>query len=116
MPSLALLRGHVILDSERNVAVDPRKVAAVAEWATVTVMPQSCTDVCRFVGLANYYRKFVLSFSALAAPLTALCSLRALFAWGDTEQRSFDTLKAFACVTRRAPHLETAESLDMVYT
>ena len=65
--------GHVI--SERGVAVDPRKVAAVAEWAT----PTSCTDVRRFVGLANYYRKFVLRFSALAAPLTALCSPRAQF-------------------------------------
>jgi hypothetical protein len=54
--------GHVI--SERGVAVDPRKVAAVAEWAT----PQSCTDVPRFVGLANYYREFVLRLSALAAP------------------------------------------------
>jgi hypothetical protein len=80
--------GHVI--SERGVAVDPRKVAAVAEWAT----PQSCTDVRRFVGLANYYRKFVLRFSAIAAPLTALCSQRARFAWGDAEQRSFDALKA----------------------
>ena len=80
--------GHVI--SARGVAVDPRKVAAVAEWAT----PQSCTDVRRFVGLANYYRRFVLRFSALAAPLTALCSPRARFAWGAAEQRSFDALKA----------------------
>jgi hypothetical protein len=80
--------GHVI--SEHGVAVDPRKVAAVAEWAT----PQSCTDVRRFVGLANYYRKFVLRFSALAAPLTALCSPRARFAWGAAEQQSFDALKA----------------------
>ena len=37
--------GHVI--SERGVAVDPRKVAAVAEWAPTA----SCTDVRRFVGL-----------------------------------------------------------------
>jgi hypothetical protein len=51
--------GHVF--SERGVAVDPRKVAAVAEWAA----PTSCTDVRRFIGLANYYRKFVLRFSAL---------------------------------------------------
>jgi hypothetical protein len=80
--------GHVI--SERGVAADPRKVAAVAERAT----PQSCTDVRRFVGLANYYRKFVLCFSALADLLTAPCSLRARFAWGDAEQRSFDALKA----------------------
>ncbi len=31
--------GHIT--SEHGVAVDPRKVAAVAEWAT----PRSCTDV-----------------------------------------------------------------------
>ncbi len=40
--------GHVI--SEQGVAVDPRKVA---EWATQL----SCTDLCRFVGLTNYYSK-----------------------------------------------------------
>ena len=42
--------GHVI--SEHGVGVDPRKVAAITEWAT----PASCSDVRRFVGLANYYR------------------------------------------------------------
>jgi hypothetical protein len=46
------------------------------------------------VGLAKYYRKFVLRFSALAAPLTALCSPRATFRWGPAEQTSFDALKA----------------------
>ena len=80
--------GQVI--SERGVAVDPSKVAAVAEWAP----PASCTDVRRFVGLANYYRKFVRHFSTLSAPLTTLCSPRARFTWGDAKQRSFDVLKA----------------------
>ena len=47
----------------------------------------------RFVGLANYYSKFVNRFANLAAPLTALCSPRARFHWGATEQRSFNTLK-----------------------
>ena len=63
--------GHVI--SEHGVAVDPSKVSAVAAWAT----PTCCTDVRRFVGLANYYRKFVQSFFSLDAPLTALGSPRA---------------------------------------
>ena len=45
------------------------------------------------MGLANYYRKFVLRFSALAAPLTALCSPRATFRWGPAEQASFNALK-----------------------
>jgi hypothetical protein len=35
-----------------DLASDPRKVAAVEEWAT----PTSCTNVRRFIGLANYYR------------------------------------------------------------
>ena len=68
----------------------PRKVAAVAEWAP----PASCTDVLRFVGLANYYRKFLRHFSTIATPLTTLCGPRARFTWADTEQKSFDALKA----------------------
>jgi hypothetical protein len=57
-----------------HLAVDQGKVAAVAEWAT----PTSCTNlnVRRFISLANYYREFVLRFSALAAAasLTILCT------------------------------------------
>ena len=68
--------GHVI--SEHGVAVDPRKVAAIRDWAP----PGSCSDVRRFVGLANYYRKFVKGFAHLAAPLTALCSPKATFQIG----------------------------------
>ena len=47
----------------------------------------------RFAGLANYYCKLVDRFANLAAPLTALCSPRACFHWGEREQRSFNTLK-----------------------
>ena len=85
--SVAFL-GHVI--SERGVAMDPRKVAAIRDWAR----PTSCTEVRRFVGLANYYRRFVRQFSSLAAPLTSLCSPLATFRWTDTEQQSFEALRA----------------------
>ena len=87
--SVGFLYHHDVI-SDRCFAVDPRKVAAVAEWAT----PTSCTDVRRFVGLANYYRKFVLCFSALAAPLTALCSPCAQFTWGPAEPLSSASLSA----------------------
>ena len=79
--------GHVI--SERGVAMDPRKVAAIRDWAR----PESCTDVRRFIGLANYYR-FVRGFSALTAPVTTLCSPKATFRWTEAEQRSFEALRA----------------------
>jgi hypothetical protein len=85
--SVAFL-GHVI--SEHGVAMDPRKLSAIREWAR----PESCSDVRRFVGLANYYRRFVRNFSALASPLTSLCSPQATFRWTDAEQQSFDALRA----------------------
>ena len=69
--------------------MDLRKTAAVSEWVT----PASCTDVCHFIRLANYYCKFVDRFANLAALLTIRCSPRARFHWGEMEQHSFNALK-----------------------
>ena len=80
--------GHRL--SKEGVSVDPRKVQSIVEWAT----PTSCTEVRRFTGLANYYRRFVEGYAEIAAPLTALGSPTARFTWGPEEQASFDTLKA----------------------
>ena len=62
--------GHII--SARGVAVDPRKIEAIRTWAR----PVSCTDVRRFVGLSNYYRKFVQGFANLAAYLPPCAARR----------------------------------------
>ena len=79
--------GHRL--SRAGVSVDPRKVQSIVEWAT----PTSCTEVRRFTGLANYYRRFVEGYAELAAPLTALGSPTARFAWSPAAQASFDALK-----------------------
>ena len=52
--------------------MDPRKVQSIVEWAT----PTSCSEVRRFTGLPNYYRRFVEGYPELATPLTALPSRR----------------------------------------
>ncbi|MCI48493.1 retrotransposon protein, partial [Trifolium medium] len=52
--------GHVI--SSRGIAVDPAKVEAVLEWGT----PESVTEIRSFLGLADYYRRFIEGFSKLA--------------------------------------------------
>ena len=79
--------GHRL--SEAGVSVDPRKVQSIVEWAT----PTSCAEVRRFVGLANYYRRFVEGYAEVAAPLTALGSPTARFEWTPAAQSSFDALK-----------------------
>src|SRR5271169_1100215 len=46
-----------------------------------------------FLGLANYYRKYIQGFSQIAAPISNLLKKKAPFVWGDEEQTAFDTLK-----------------------
>lgn len=50
--------------------MDPDKVFAMANWPT----PKSGRDVHRFLGFANYYRKFIKNFSSLEAPMHELTS------------------------------------------
>ena len=56
--------GHVI--SERGVAMDNGKVQAILDWPK----PRSVRALRGFLGLANYYRKFIKDFGTVAAPLT----------------------------------------------
>ncbi len=56
-------------------------------------------DVRSFIGLANYYRRFVPHFSTLAAPLTDLTKdcLPKKVAWGPPEEAAFTALKSALC-------------------
>ena len=93
--------GHGI--SGASVAVDLQKIAAVQDWPT----SNSNVDLRRFIGLCNYYRRFVDGFADIAAPLTRLCGPHAPWSWGLAEQQSFDLLKE--CLST-APVLHTFDS------
>jgi Reverse transcriptase (RNA-dependent DNA polymerase)/RNase H-like domain found in reverse transcriptase/Retroviral aspartyl protease len=58
--------GHIV--GADGIKVDPAKVATVASWPT----PQNAHDIRQFLGLANYFRRFIQGFASLTAPLTAL--------------------------------------------
>ena len=58
--------GHVI--SVEGVSVDPQKIEAVVNWKPL----KNVSEVRSFLGLAEYYKKFVEGFSRIAAPLTKL--------------------------------------------
>eukprot|EP00842_Homolaphlyctis_polyrhiza_P001530 jgi/Hompol1/2378/HPOL_005977-RA len=80
--------GHLV--SAKGIKPDPHKISAVATWPT----PTSLTEVRSFLGLANYYRRFVHRFSELAKPLTELTKKDCKFLWADAQQSAFDALKA----------------------
>ena len=69
--------------------MDPAKVQAIHDWPA----PRSVRAVRGFLGLAGYYRKFVHSYRALAAPLSALLKKDG-FSWDDAAASAFAALKA----------------------
>ena len=65
------------------------KIRAIAEWPT----PECVRDVRSFVGLANFYRKFIRWFSEIASPLTDLTKKDRKSEWGPKEEEAFERLK-----------------------
>ncbi len=80
--------GYII--SSEGVRMDPDKVKVVVDWPS----PDSRKALQRFLGFANFYRRFIRNFSQLAAPLTALTSPRTTFRWSDTAEAVFTKLKS----------------------
>ena len=68
---------HVI--SAEGISVDPQKIKAIVNWKP----PTNVSEVCSFLGLASYYRKFVEGFSKIATPLTNLSKKDQKFEWSD---------------------------------
>src|ERR1051325_784248 len=79
--------GHVI--SGGGVAVDPSKVEAVINWER----PKNATEDRSFLGLAGYYRRFLMGFSKLELPMTRLTRKEVSFYWDSECERSFQRLK-----------------------
>nr|GFB11457.1 putative reverse transcriptase domain-containing protein [Tanacetum cinerariifolium] len=65
IPNVQFL-GHVI-DSQ-GIHVDPAMIESIKDWAS----PKSPTEICQFLGLAGYYRRFIEGFSKIAKPMTKL--------------------------------------------
>ncbi|KAL5516720.1 hypothetical protein EMCRGX_G002126 [Ephydatia muelleri] len=79
--------GHIV--STQGISTDPEKVEVIAKWPT----PQSKRDVQQFLGLANYYRRFIKDFGVIAKPLNRLTEKNTTFEWSTTCQRAFENLR-----------------------
>lgn len=79
--------GHVV--SAEGLRPNPNKIKAVQEFP----VPVNSTGVKAFLGLCNYYRRFVKGFAQIASPLNKLTSKHAKFEWTDKCQKAFEALK-----------------------
>jgi hypothetical protein len=90
--------GHLInTDGVMLCYTDPKKLSAVKDWPT----PKRILDVRSFLGLANYFRRYVHDFNKITVPLINLTkgnvskrqSSTGWIVWTKECQQSFDTLR-----------------------
>ena len=55
--------------------------------------PTTPKQVCAFLGLVGYYRKFIKNFAKIAKPLTLLTRQQVKFEWTPEHQEAFMKLK-----------------------
>jgi hypothetical protein len=79
--------GHVL--STKRIVVDPSKVKDILEWKP----PTNVHQVRSFLGLAGYYRRFILDFSKLVKPITSLLKSDIKFNCSSKCNEAFEQLK-----------------------
>ena len=75
--------GHTVC--KEGIRVDLKKIEAVVQLPRLT----SVTEIKSFLGLADYYRKFIQDFHKIAAPLIQLTRKEEPFVWKDAYEQSF---------------------------
>nr|GEV88662.1 putative reverse transcriptase domain-containing protein [Tanacetum cinerariifolium] len=91
--------------NSESIHVDPNTIEAVKNWKP----PKTPNEIRSFLGLAGYYRRFIVSFSKIAKPLILLTQKNKKFEWGDEQDNAFQTLKDMLC---DAPILALLEGVD----
>ena len=86
MPKIKFL-GHIVSDS--GVATDPVKCMAVRNFP----VPKCLKSLRSFLGMTNYYSKFVKNYRDIASPLYSLTRKDVPFVWSEKCQNSFESLK-----------------------
>jgi len=70
--------------------VHPAKIQVIQDWPA----PTTLTELRNILGLANFYRRFVLGFSHITWPLSQVTKggAKAKFFWAKSQQKAFGEL------------------------
>jgi hypothetical protein len=85
--------GYII--DQHDVHVDPTKIQVIHDW----LAPTTLTELWSFLGLANFYHRFVLGFSHIVWALIQVTKGggKEKFLWGLSQQKGFNDLKKHLC-------------------
>ena len=72
-----------------GIKMEKVKVKEVLEWLTLKYVK----DVQKFLGLVNYYCRFIQSFASIARPLHDTVKKNRKWEWTNKQERAFEELK-----------------------
>ena len=78
-----------VVMGEGKVEMKKEKVGGVLKWPT----PECVRDIRKFLGLANYYRRFGKDFAKVALPMNRLTRKDEKWRWGEEQEKAFKQLK-----------------------
>ena len=73
----------------KGIEMETEKVDGVLNWP----QPRNVKDVRKFLGLANYYRRFIKDFARIARPMNVLMQKDEKWQWEEMQQKAFEELK-----------------------
>jgi hypothetical protein len=95
--------------SHEGIVVDPSKVKEVLNWK-----PQMfVSEVRSFLGLAGYYRWFILNFSKIVKPITKLLKKENKYVWSDASNEAFKNLKKLLTTSLVLAQPDTDKPFDV---
>lgn len=79
--------GHIL--GTDGCKADPKKVSCIEKYPR----PNSVVEIQRFLGMCNYYRRYIKDYAKKAKPLYKLCKKDVPYIWSENCQRAFEELK-----------------------
>jgi hypothetical protein len=83
--------GHII--SDKGIKPDSLNIKAIKEMKP----PTKVKALQRFLGMINFYRKFIPDCSKLAEPLNQLLRKDISWRWEEDQRKSFEVMKNILC-------------------
>jgi len=74
----------------KGVEMQKEKVEGVLNWPAL----RNVKEVQKFLGLTNYYRRFIKNFAKIVAPLYMLVRKEQKWKWEKEQEKVFEELKA----------------------
>jgi len=73
----------------KGIEMEEEKVDGVLSWPE----PKNVKNIRKFLGLANYYRRFIKDFARVARSINVLTRKDVKWQWGVEQQKAFNELK-----------------------